>query len=98
MFPSHRTMEPSGMTTGPSGKPRFEASRVPSTGVLSGGLTREIGMRAYQSVIQPRTTGHRAKQYGPVASADSPRLSAGALHIGCPVWESDRSATFRHPS
>ena len=34
MFPSHSTIEPSGMTTGPSGNPRFEASSVPSTGKI----------------------------------------------------------------
>ena len=31
VLPSQITIEPSGMTTGPSGKPKSEASSVPST-------------------------------------------------------------------
>jgi hypothetical protein len=47
VFPSQNTISPLGMTTGPSGKPRSEASSVASTAnILS---TGETGMIAYQA-------------------------------------------------
>ena len=50
VFPSHNTMVPSGITTGPSGNPRFEASSVPCTAqILFQGCTRKIGMIAYRA-------------------------------------------------
>src|SRR5579862_2516120 len=98
MLPSQKTMEPSGMTTGPSGKPRFEASSVPSTGVPSEGLTGEIGVRAYQSVIQLRTAGQRMRE--------AIRKGAAAASCDCllehpttaPRYGKVPSATLGHPS
>src|SRR3954462_13646114 len=58
VFPSHNTMAPSGITTGPSGNPRFEASSVPCTArILFQGLYPGNWYDSIPSLIDPRGTG-----------------------------------------